>query len=135
MSAHAAGAAPLSQPEFRPRRAAISAEIAVARAKFRPQTAVVDRGFGRKPGAPTGVPGVTDRVPGRAGPKPRWRALGFRRARAETPASRRRKARAAGAGFWGKSAVRGTENSATDHYRSPDPFMGRSFLESLQAFA
>ena len=53
----------------------------------------------------------------------------------ETPASRRRKARAAGAGFWGKSAVRGTENSATDHYRSPDPFMGRSFLESLQAFA
>ena len=50
-----------TQPEFRPRRTAISAEIAVRGPKFRSQIPVLDRGFGRKPGAPTGVPGVTDR--------------------------------------------------------------------------
>ena len=44
-----------TQPEFRPRRTAISAELAVRGQKFRSQIPVLDRGFGRKPGAPTGV--------------------------------------------------------------------------------
>ena len=42
--------------------------------------------------------------------------------------ARRRKARSAGAGFRLKSAVRGTETTATDHYSDPDHFMCPPFL-------
>ena len=89
---------------------------------FGPQTPVVDRGLG-----------VTNRGFRLGGAETTVVRSGLSTRPSRNPASRRRKARSAGAGFRGKSAVRGTETTAADHYRTPDHSVGRSFLACHKA--